>query len=426
MRWMGLCVVALVGGSGCARSALDVNRSLWSGYLDTQAVCRDGSEDPGIALMARDVLGEPLPVAGWVQEGGAFVLPPDPRCPDAEILAASRKGDESAKRAMAGYRRASLRRHVWGPYTVVRKECGAPVEYPPLVPARLARTRFMRKYALSLVANQENAETQVEVTSSDVEGFARAALGIATNREEAEQTGVGRVLQLYLGAWLKGKFIDRTGTQHPAPSIIQEGGDGKPPAILIENDDLTAFASIALAAIADAVLQTPVLVKGTSEMPIYFTEKVPTFATLFRRLEFVTECTIGAPIEQCGRPGITELEASIIRKVSTLAAARSKALSGLVVGLFKETKIEFVLGVHFAVGDADSLRLLVETMFSVASRRLTEHLVYKALAEFEYTRNLATGEIRPYGNDENPLGWVIALMLQEHGILEDLLEDLPD
>jgi hypothetical protein len=207
---------------------------------------------------------------------------------------------------------------------------------------------------------------------------------------------------------LQGKFVDRSGRLYAKPEIVNTiGGDA--PTIEIGTDVAAAFTGVAMEALTDAAFGTPVLKKGDQ----YFTEsnRIPTFAALFGVVEAIQE--------DGTRRGVTELELSLIRYVSDLAGTKSRILSDLVFGLLREGEVQLVVGAHFSFGDHDTLRVLLDTLFDVASRKITSHLAYKGLSEFTYEE--VNGRIHASGASDTPLGRVIALLLQEQALLAELL-----
>ena len=430
MRGIQLACLIAVMCAGCARSApLEVNRSIWAQpdveYCAGRSKLRQLGE-VGLQRLAHEALGAPL-ASGLEHrrlckgcESGGFAES------DAESVVAHRV----------------VRDYIWGPSDVPGEAAPTPQLAPRaerLLPARLASNAVVRQYVSGITTSATGADNAKEIRLEPQEllQFGRAALEVSTDYQESEKTSVGRLMRLYLGAWVKGEFVDRSGRELPKPSVLGKASSLlgiEIPKVLIENEEILGFATVALEALIDAAAPIPVLYRlDASGGREYLNHggKEPTFAKLFAFVQEVrpAELTIDLnkkcptnELYQVYERGIAPEEASLITFVSELAGARSKSLSGFVVGLFKETKVEFILGAHFSFGDSDTFRLLVERLFEVGSRRITELLAYRTLQDFDFLICSASKRVRTVeGVGFKGLELSIALLIQEQGLLQKLL-----
>ena len=457
LRWMFLALCGPFLVAGCVRSVLPADQSVWRAYGEEAAARAsaqakaDDEPDPspyfdrGLDLLARDTLGTSLPcraepagAAGrWSPEwtGG------DGDQLDPEIGKRALAGDPEALALVDAHKQCRLRVYVWGPEPCLQGESSPEADAAAipaverLVPTSIAGTPLVCACAAALRSGRHETGGTIRIDGTMVERFGRDAMAAATDQRRANASSFGRMLSLYLGAWTQGKFVDRTGTALPAPSVVQKGKGGSidnpigwVPSIVIDNEDLVGFTAVAMAALMDTFWPTPVIMKrktdGRGLEPVTGSE--PTFHELFGIGITLHECEQkdGDPIQDCSKPGtITAIEYELIRKTALIAGGRSSSLTKLVMGLLKEAKIEFVLGAHFAIGDADSVRLMVGKALEVVARRATEQLVLDGMLAFGYRRDTISGRIWP-GPEKHvatDLEKLVARLLEEQGLLDDLL-----
>jgi hypothetical protein len=426
-------VAMAIALAGCVTSSVDANRKLWQGSIEERAaharvpLSADATDAPevearlearGVAILAQEVLGRPVvPAKTETTSNRCLFSYGEKRTQRAakearEVRSArSMNGAEASTReriAQAARAEAQARagEHVFGNFYGGQSDGSD----DGLVPTSLRETQFVKKVTSALVEASGAGEVQhpVSLSRREIVDFGRQAFRLSSDQEEAGRSTVGRLLRMYLSAYLQGKFVDRSGRLYAKPEIVNTiGGDA--PTIEIGTDVAAAFTGVAMEALTDAAFGTPVLKKGDQ----YFTEsnRIPTFAALFGVVEAIQE--------DGTRRGVTELELSLIRYVSDLAGTKSRILSDLVFGLLREGEVQLVVGAHFSFGDHDTLRVLLDTLFDVASRKITSHLAYKGLSEFTYEE--ANGRIHASGASDTPLGRVIALLLQEQALLAELL-----
>jgi hypothetical protein len=212
-----------------------------------------------------------------------------------------------------------------------------------------------------------------DVSARDVERFAESfvdALGASGQLSDEARGDVWRTFKKYYQAYIRGEFVDRSGTQLSRPELKKTVG----------NDTLSGALVILLEAASDEVLETPVLYTiGDDGKPLYFPHEAdlePTVASVWKELDERKGLVrlIGENEEtQCG---VTESEARAIGYVASLAGDRSSIVSGMVLESFGDVQVAFGVGGHFSVGDNETLATLVKTFFEVVSRRGTERLFF--------------------------------------------------
>lgn len=161
-------------------------------------------------------------------------------------------------------------------------------------------------------------------------------------------------------------FVSRTGAKMSPPSFTGEVG----------NDQILPVVAIFMEALTDQVLQVgyddsyrapyPVLKRGDG----YAVGKRPT-VSLFQ------ENKLGQPIDislvendLAGR--VSELEYKGIKFVSGLASENSTHLSGMLVRLFGDVEVAFVVGANFSFGDNETFAKLIDTIVQVSVRQTME------------------------------------------------------
>jgi len=407
--------------SACATSSVDANRRLWQGFLDesepgTRSVAAfdeaglprraaeaKDREPLGLSILANEVLGREIPERTEVVTNACL-------CGLAERTPSRARRSAEPKDVSA--LQETCRAYVFSNFApTARSDEGLEVETKrgDFVPRRLRETDFLKEYVNALVSREGATDPESSsISRSDVMEFGEEAYRLSADHEEAGKTTVGRLLRMYLAAYIRGDFVDRLGRRFAKPSILNPIGGDKP-IVQIGNDVIANFAAITLEAITDAAFGTPILVESDGS---YFTTDKPTLAVLFGAVERVqTDPSV---------PGITELEREMILYVSNLAGTKSRLLSSLVFGFLSEAEIELVVGAHFAFGDNDTLKILLDTLFEVGARNLTEHFAYKGLSHFEYTID-SGGHVMPAEGDDKSFGRVIAFLLQEQELLRRLL-----
>jgi hypothetical protein len=347
------------------------------------------TEDPGLQILARDVLGIDIGVPASESTTQLTSIPDLTEKTPVELC----------------------RLHVFGT-SVLEDHEG--IQQLRIVPVELGRTAYLRKHTRALVMRQPpDRPYDVTLDDDDIKEFGMTALQLAEDPVDSEKSAAGRLLRFYFRMHIEGKFIDRNGRNYQKPTIIHTG-EGLP-SIDISGDELAAFAAIALEAVLDAAFRSPALyaldAKGNKD---YFADgKVPTFVTL---LGYDKELQPDAESES---PGITKLEFQLVRFLSKYAGAQSQAIADLVVSVLKEANVELVFGANFAIGDSDSVRKLAESICEVSSRRFTEELACKALSRFEY--KLDKGHVIPIPEDGGGVGPLIAFLLQEQHLIGEVL-----
>jgi hypothetical protein len=393
---------------GCFSPTVDANRELWQGFRET---CPDAApkalggevrvENLGVSILARDVLGQAFPedVQRVLTERAAR----DAQPPQEESVPRSEEVDTRASQALC-------RQHVFGQGAGAKGWTAS--EEGRVVPEDVADTALLQEYVKALSrdsAGDDNA-TEIELDRGDVFEFAKAAYRLSSDPIESEKTSGGRLVRLYLSAYVEGKYVDRRGRPYAKPTILHPATADKGASINVSGNEIADIAAIALEGLLDAAFRTPVLYEEEGGKKVYLTEehRIPTFAALLGIEEALVEP---------GEEGIAELEQELISFASGLAGTKSKALAGLVISSLKEWNIELVFGADFAVGDSQALRLLVEAIFEVASRQITEELSYQALRCFEY--ELDGHKVVPL--DTGALARTIGLLLQEQELLKKLV-----
>jgi hypothetical protein len=158
----------------------------------------------------------------------------------------------------------------------------------------------------------------------------------------------------YYATYLKGEYVDRTGTKYPKPELT----------LAVGNETIVPAFAVLFDAFFDALLRTPVYCTDAA-MTKALVATMPTAAVFQKSLKVA--------IVQRGDPGISEAEARAILYLSGVAAAQSKHLSGLIVRLFGDFTLSFVVGGNFSFGDNDTLALVVDQFAERLARHSTEH-----------------------------------------------------
>lgn len=219
------------------------------------------------------------------------------------------------------------------------------------------------------------------------------ASGDAGGEKSAGKKELADAFKDYYRAYLKGKFVTRTG-KTLAKAEIKNG---------IGNDALTGALTVFLEALHDFYLKTPVLVAeaaaenkaapadGKAPGKVYYpgvNDKKPTGA----ELGYVDLVSVATDSRACG---VTKREAEAIAFLSGLAGEKSAILSGLAIEAFGGLEFSFVVGGHFSVGDNKTLAELVKAFFESLSRRVAERGAYEFFWHFAYAT-------KGGGNDPGP------------------------
>lgn len=130
---------------------------------------------------------------------------------------------------------------------------------------------------------------------------------------------------------------------------------------------LTAVVAIVIEALFDCLLDTPVYVIDGAYQTIKGREP-----SVCKYLQVGKEDIVNP-----GVPGIDRKELKLIRSLSGLAGDRSKILSGAVYRLFGGAEISFVIGGNFSFGDNETLAKILDTLFEVAAKRISEEIAYQ-------------------------------------------------
>lgn len=285
------------------------------------------------------------------------------------------------------------------------------------VPARLGDTDAMKAVskvfgALAAPGRESGAKSadaatylgpskapSVSVSADDMKVFFRAfaetmATGAtytgasvdAGGEKSAGERELAEAFKDYYRAYLKGKFVTRTG-KTLAKAEIKNG---------IGNDALTGALTVFLEVLHDVYLKTPVLVAeaaaenkaapadGKASGKIYYpgvNDKKPTGA----ELGYVDLISVAADSRACG---VTKREAEAIAFLSGLAGEKSAILSGLAIEAFGGLELSFVVGGHFSVGDNKTLAELTKAFFESLSRRTAERGAYEFFWHFAYATKI--------------------------------------
>jgi hypothetical protein len=204
--------------------------------------------------------------------------------------------------------------------------------------------------------------TMKGVGVSNLSAQSTPSFAALSNKEEAKTT-VAQRMHKYLAVYFKGKFVDRCGNKLSKPEIKASVG----------NETITAVLTVILEAMYDSLYRIPVFFRiekgGAKKVWLTSTGEMPTFAALSE--------VKGETVNIDEQTDIEEEELEVIQFLSEIASAQSKALSGLVIRMFGNLELGFVVAGHFAVGDNDTLAQSLEVIFEVSSGRLTEALSYK-------------------------------------------------
>jgi hypothetical protein len=240
------------------------------------------------------------------------------------------------------------------------------------LPEYLARDALVGKLVRAAYESRsQRPGTPIKVSQDDMENFlatvirnfgALAPDGAPAQRDN--QKNVSRIIKQYLLEYYCSDvgFVDREGAVYKAPEF--KGSVG--------NDVITALVAIVLEGTFDALLNTPVYVKGDGEQR-YQTKahKQPSVCRV------KPQCVREEQLVDAGGNGIDELELRGIRFLSALAADQSKLASGAAFRAFGNLELGFVVGGDFAFGDNETLAKVLDTTFEVSSKRLVEAAAYQ-------------------------------------------------
>jgi hypothetical protein len=191
-----------------------------------------------------------------------------------------------------------------------------------------------------------------------------SASTLATTDEQ--KRNLSYVFKKYYAAYIRGEYIDRTGTLLSKPEIKKN----------ISNDVLSAILSIFLDALADTQTRTPIIKNGDKYYPGEST-KVPTAITT----GVIKPLDVSTTPENCG---ITVPEARAIGFLSNLAGDKSALLGGLILQSFQDVHLTFILGSSLSIGDNDTLATLVKSLLENVSRRAVERGAYEFFWAYSY------------------------------------------
>lgn len=369
--------------TGCVSSELDANRNFWNKVATSNHVkilkFDMSTSDPqmlGYNLVASQISNRPLPrapIAGFVSPAS----------------------------------HATLRKFILQ-QAAVRLQKATPENFENSGPItkELAAQKLIRTYMCVSSNLTSGPDESVHVSTEDLISFGRAVLREGTGNDDPGKHAFGTFLRLYVGAYLQGKFIDRRGIKYDAPKKLDKGADG---------DELAALISVAMEAFNDLLFEEPCMKSGAKY--INETGDEPTCVTL--KIQDAVDVS-----NQPDKPGITELEAKLLSFVSTTAGKQSKIVSQLIVKLFKNVHVSYIIGGQFAIGDSSAFEKMVTSFCEVGSRRLTGFYAYRGLYAFCYT---VGQNATPFGGNEiipvvdDPLNHAVALLLQEQDALEKRL-----
>lgn len=190
-------------------------------------------------------------------------------------------------------------------------------------------------------------------------------------RSEGSAAKPVKVFREYYRHYIKGDFVTRFGAKLAKPEI------GK----TIGNDTLTGVLTVFLEAVSDLALQTPVFKTTKDGKDVYFpgqSKEIPTSVAL----EITPVEAIAENSEVCG---VTKREAEAIAWLSNLAEDKSSILSGLALESLSGIELSLIIGGDFAIGDNETLAVLVKAFAGVTSKRVAEYGAYKFLWHFSYS-----------------------------------------
>lgn len=283
------------------------------------------------------------------------------------------------------------------------------------VPRRLARNPVVKK----LVGSQVS-ETKVSFSPGELKRFASEFFDTMEDPYDEEQTKLlvraerngrlafGNLVTAYFMAYQKGSFVLRDGTALGKPKATVKLAEGRISGS-VDNDTLVGLLTVFSEALYDYGLATPVYYQakqgdvtfkeefketsaGSGEYLKFYKKqnpqvekdflvggKTPTAAAFLEVRPLVDTYAGKSP---AGTRDLTVKELGFVRFCSSLAADRSKELSGLIIrSLGSVDAGMFVFG-SFSIGNNETLAKVVETMLASASGRLTEHGLVKAFGRY--------------------------------------------
>lgn len=213
----------------------------------------------------------------------------------------------------------------------------------------------------------------------------------------------------YYRAYLKGEFITRFGVKLAKPEIGWTVG----------NEALAGTLMVFLEAVNDLAFQTPILkTTGDNGKAVYYpgqTDKKPT--ALAVKGAVVPEEVVQAKTDVCG---ITKSEAEAISWLANLAEDKSAMVSGLILESLQGVELSFVIGGHLAVGDNQTLAVLVKGFTGTASKYMAEYAAYRFFWHFAYTTDVSTRSASAVMlTSSPPLRHVDAMVHARSGSAED-------
>lgn len=294
------------------------------------------------------------------------------------------------------------RRVVFSGFEAVKEQClRLRSSENPELPEQLVRCSLMKKLLDCVDDCLYSDQTRVllDASTDDYEEFLEIVTKTSTRlidqggegaSPSSRDRGFTRRWLYYLNQYVRGDFVDRMGARYSRPNLGLSG---------VDNESIVGIVTATLEALYDHSFALPVYYthreafepefkKSEDEDPDLYRQ---VFRKVLQRDYFNTAGRIptsvgfddnARPVATGGRRGITESEVRAVQFVAGLSEEQSKALSGLLLRLFGDIEVSFVVGGHFSVGDNDTLARLAETVVGVSARRATEAAAYKFFEEY--------------------------------------------
>jgi hypothetical protein len=236
---------------------------------------------------------------------------------------------------------------------------------------------------------QEQIARIPNFTPGNLKGFAeeihgqfmldRARIKQRAARDVEKLRELEHVLVGYLGAWVKGHYVDRFGNMLPAPAISRTIG----------NTEVAGLLSVLIDAVGDYVIPSPVWTvhedTGDGETlyyPAHFNAQarekllIPTGVTVMIGGQPVIPAE---PLVGPGECGIDRLKAEAIGYLGQMAAAKASMVGGVSSGSFGGFGVSLGAFGKISVGDNQTVQVVIKTVLGKVAERVAAEAAYRVL-----------------------------------------------
>lgn len=223
------------------------------------------------------------------------------------------------------------------------------------------------------------------------------------------------ILLKYVKAYIDGNFVLRNGTKLSKPDGSINFKDGMINAA-VDNDTVIGLTTVLFEALSEFLFPTPIFAdvggkkifkQAPQDTGKDDDQNKKRLYQMFYHRELMNEYftnTNNKPtaeeffgVTQIAKeekePGITKEELEVMRVYSDTAAEEAKGLSGVLFGNLGGMGVSFLGFAKFSVGDNEALGKVVQTVFSVITRRWFENSIYEFFKDYNKEQSQTVDKI---------------------------------